>query len=68
MDTLTDFEKKNLKEAVCRMIDDGCTLGHTETMELREHPRYGGLSYYDFNHKVWEISIKVVRTNEYDEL
>ena len=67
MDTLTEFEKKYLKEAICNLIDEGRTYGHIDTMELRENAEHGGLSYYDFIRKEWEFSINIIRTNEYEE-
>lgn len=57
---MTEFEKEHLKEAICNMIDEGRTYGHIDTLELKENAEYGRLSYYDFNHKVWEISIKLI--------
>lgn len=65
---MTEFEKGYLKEAICGMIDEGRTYGHIDTMEMKENPQHGGLSYYDIIHKEWEISIRVTRTYEYDEL
>ena len=63
---MTEFEKEHLKEAICNMIDEGRTYGHIDTLELKENAEHRGLSYYDFNHKVWEISVRVIRTNEYE--
>ena len=63
---MTEFEKEHLKEAICNMIDDGRTSGRVDTMELKENAVHRGLSYYDFVHKEWEVSIRVIRTNEYD--
>lgn len=65
---MTEFEKGYLKEAICGMLDEGRTYGRVDTIEMKENPQHRGLSYYDFNHKVWEISIRVIRTNEYGEL
>ena len=65
---MTEFEKGYLKEAICNMIDEGRTYGRVDTVELKENAEHRGLSYYDSNHKVWEISIRVIKTNEYDEL
>ena len=64
---MTEFEKKYLKEAICKMIDEDRTYGRVDTMEMKENPQHGGLSYYDFVHKEWEFSINIIRTNEYDE-
>lgn len=63
---MTEFEKGCLKEAICEMIDEGRGFGHIDTMEMKENPQHRGLSYFDFIHKEWEISIRVIRTNEYD--
>ena len=64
---MTEFEKGYLKEAICNMIDEGRTYGHIDTLEMKEKPQNRGLSYYDFVHKEWEISINIIRTNEYGE-
>lgn len=58
---MTEFEKKYLKEAICNMIDEGITYGRIDTMEMKENAEYGGLSYFDFVRKEWEISIKLVK-------
>ena len=63
---MTEFEKEHLKEAICNMIDEDRTYGRVDTMELKENPQNRGLSYYDFVHKEWEVSIRVIRTNEYE--
>lgn len=63
---MTEFEKGYLKEAICNMIDDDRTSGRIDTMEMKENLQYGGLSYYGFVRKEWEISIRVIRTNEYN--
>lgn len=65
---MTEFEKEHLKEAICKMIDEGRTYGRVDTMELKENAEHRGLSYFDFVRKEWEFSINIIKTNEYDEL
>lgn len=53
MDTLTDFEKEYLKEAICNMIDEGQLYGRIDTMEVKEN--------CNFIRKEWEFSIRMIR-------
>lgn len=62
---MTEFEKKYLKEAICEMIDEGRTYGHIDTMEVKDNTQLGGLLYNNFVRKEWEISIRLIKTNEY---
>ena len=65
MDTLTEFEKKYLKEAICNMIDEGRLYGRIDTIEMKENSESRGLLYYDFIRKEWEFSIRMINKIDY---
>ncbi len=51
----TNAEKGQLKELICKMIDNGEAYGHLDTAEM-----VGEMPNIKVHRKVWEVSIRKV--------